>query len=130
MSDHPNVGLARRLYEAFEARDIETMTELIAADALWHISGTSVVAGDIRGRDRIFQYFGRIAEATNGTYRAEVHDVVGGSDHVAIVVHATGERNDKKLDHWRVDLFHSSDGKIEEYWAVWIDQAAVDRFWS
>ena len=130
-AEHPNVALGRRLYEAFEGRDIEAMTELIADDARWHISGTSEIAGDISGRDRIFKYFGRIAEATNGTYRAEVHDIVGGPDHVAVVVHATGERNGKRLDHWRVDLFHpSADGKINEYWAVWIDQAAVDEFWG
>ena len=78
-AEHPNVALGRRLYEAFEGRDIEAMTELIADDARWHISGTSEIAGDISGRDRIFKYFGRIAEATNGTYRAEVHDIVTGT---------------------------------------------------
>lgn len=63
--------------------------------------------------------------------RAEVHDIVGGSDHVAVVVHSTGERPGKRLDHWRVDLFHpGADGRIQEFWAIWIDQAAVDDFWA
>jgi ketosteroid isomerase-like protein len=37
MVEHPNALLLRRLFDAFCARDRETLTALIAEDAVWHV---------------------------------------------------------------------------------------------
>ena len=39
VTEHPNVELARRGYDAFAKGDLATLTELIADDATWHALG-------------------------------------------------------------------------------------------
>src|SRR5258708_2364438 len=45
MTEHPNVELTRRGYAAFAAGDLATMTELIADDVTWHVTGAGPRTG-------------------------------------------------------------------------------------
>jgi ketosteroid isomerase-like protein len=39
MTEHPNVELTRRGYEAFAKADLAALAELIADDVTWHAQG-------------------------------------------------------------------------------------------
>ena len=64
-----NAEVVRRGYEAFNAGDIKTLTELCHEEASWHTPGRSPMAGERRGRDAVLAHFGRYADGTAGTFR-------------------------------------------------------------
>lgn len=130
MAEHPNIGVVRRSLEAFAKGDLDTFRELLAPDAVWHIPGSSPLSGDYKGTDEIFGFFGKLRDLTGGTFTNEVHDVVGGDEHVVILVRSTAKRAGKSLDQRRVGIAHVKQGKIAETWNFWEDQAAVDTFIS
>ncbi len=68
MTEHPNIELTRRGYEAFAKGDLATLSELIAGDVTWHVLGVGLLSGTYHGRDEVFTFFGRLAEETAGTF--------------------------------------------------------------
>ena len=72
MTEHPNVELTRRGYEAF-AKATWPRSELIADDVTWHSNDAGPLSGTYHGRDEVFGFFGRLAEETAGTFRLDVH---------------------------------------------------------
>ena len=130
MADHPNAALMRRATEAFSKGDIATLKQIIAEDAAWHVPGRSQVAGDYRGHDQIFGFFGKLMELSGGTFKVELHDVLATDDHAINLDRMTGRRGDKTLDMDLVLVVHPRDGKIAEAWDLFSDQYGWDDFWS
>ena len=96
---HENAELVRRGYAAFNAGDMETLTELFHENASWHTPGSSPIAGDRHGRDDVFAQFGRYGGETAGTFKAELKWVATDDEgRVVGVHHNTAERNGKQLD--------------------------------
>src|SRR5438309_2047225 len=83
MAEHPNVELVRQGYEAFANGDMAWMSENLAEDVKWHTPGNNPGAGDYVGREAVIASFGRLFQATGGTLKLELHDVVGNDQHVA-----------------------------------------------
>ncbi|MEX2459197.1 MAG: nuclear transport factor 2 family protein [Actinomycetota bacterium] len=127
---HPNEDLVRRGYEAFAAGDVATMTELMADDVVWHTPGRSSISGDQKGRDAVLQFFGKIAQDTGGTFKLDVHDIVGNDEHVVALTTSTGQKDGRSLNAHIINTFHVKDGKLTEAWAASDDQYAVDEFWG
>jgi ketosteroid isomerase-like protein len=42
------------------------MTELIADDVTWHVTGAGPLSGTYHSRDEVFGFFARLAEETAG----------------------------------------------------------------
>jgi ketosteroid isomerase-like protein len=127
---HPNEDLVRRGYEAFAAGDVGTLNELFADDIVWHTPGRSPISGDQRGKQAVLEFFGRIGEETQGSFKLDLHDVIGNDEHVVVLSKATGQRGGKTLENNVVNVFHVTDGKVTEVWGHSEDQYAVDEFWS
>ena len=76
----------RRFYAAFAERDFDTVRACFAPDAVWHLPGRGVIAGDHRGWDEIYgNFLGRIGPLSGGTLRAGLLDVAVGTDHLVAV---------------------------------------------
>jgi ketosteroid isomerase-like protein len=56
---HENAEIVRRGYQAFNAADMKTLTELFDENASWHTPGRGSIAGDRLGRDAVLAQFGR-----------------------------------------------------------------------
>ena len=41
----------------YSGGSIEAVAELMAEDIVWHVPGSSPIAGDYRGRDAVLDYF-------------------------------------------------------------------------
>jgi ketosteroid isomerase-like protein len=67
-AQHVNVPNLRRAYDAFAAKDMATVSELIANDTVWHIGGDSHLAGDYKGKDAVLGFLGKLMERTGGTF--------------------------------------------------------------
>ena len=101
MSDHPNLELMRRTLAAFQVGDMAGLAELLAPQVVWHVPGRSPLAGDHRGRDEVFGFFGSLMELSGGTFSITNGGVFGSMLSTPIInppqsailgIHATKER--------------------------------------
>lgn len=126
-----NAETVRRGYEAFNAGDIETLTELFDESASWHTPGRSPIAGDYEGREAAFTQFGRYGGETGGTFRAELREVLADdSGRVVGIHHNSAERNGKRLDTDCCLVFQVENGRIVDGREHFFDVHNWDEFWS
>jgi uncharacterized protein len=119
-----------RQREMYAGGDVERVREMLAEDVVWHVPGTSPIAGDYRGRDAVIEYFvGRRTLAGGAiaiTQRGEIHDeevLVQLADGRAVLAGRDVE--------WRTTgVYRVAAGKIAEAWLVPLDGARFDRTWS
>src|ERR1700680_1623912 len=96
-AQHPNIQRSRRAYEAFATGDMASVGALMAAGVVWHVSGVSPLAGDYKGKDAVFGFFGKLMEVTGGTFKLEVHDILANDEHTVTLVSQTADKDGKKF---------------------------------
>ncbi len=130
MTADQNVAIMRRAYDAFNTGDMNTLTELMDK-TVWHLPGHSDMAGDYEGAGATLAYFGRLAEKTGGTFRAELqHMAADGDIRVVGIQRSTGDRNGKHLDVANCIVFELKDGLVTDGREHFEDLYAWDEFWS
>jgi uncharacterized protein len=127
MSEHPNVARIRDGYAAFANGDFGALNDLFAEDILWHVSGRSQLAGEYRGRDAVYGFFGRLMEATEGSFHLDVHAVLADDAHGVALVVTTGSRAGRSITTNDAHVFHLRDGMVTEFWDSSTDQYATDE---
>ncbi len=128
---HPNEDLVRRGYEAFNQADMDTLSEIIAADAVHRVPGSHQLSGEYKGRDEVFGYYAKLSELTDGTVAAELVSARAEGDDAVVARHRNrGKRGGKTLDAMETLTFKIADGKITELSEAPDDQAFVDDFWG
>ena len=126
-----NVAILQRAYDAFNTGDLDTLNEIFDGDAVWHLPGKSKYADDYQGRDATLEYFGRLAQETDGTFRAELqYFAADDDDRVVGYQRSTGERNGKHLDVGNCIVFKLEDGRVVDGCEHFHDLYAWDEFWS
>ncbi len=131
MAEHPNVDLIRRGFDAFNAADMVALGELMDGNVVQHMSGNNAVfSGDHRGRDNVFAMYGRIGEASGGTFRAELENVWANDGTAVAVYRAKAERDGRQLDMFNTLVFAISDGIVTELTDIPHDADEQDEFWS
>jgi YbgC/YbaW family acyl-CoA thioester hydrolase len=119
-----------RQREMYAGGDLAAVEELLAEDVVWHVPGTSPIAGDYRGRDAVTGYFRRRRELAGGAIRI---DKAGEAHHdEALVQLADGRAPLGGRDVvWRTaGVYRVAGGRIAEAWLVPLDQEHFDRLWA
>ncbi len=129
-SAQENAAIIRRGYEFFNSGNLEGLQQLFAEDVVWHTGGRGRLAGDKQGRDASFAYFGQLGELTDGTFRAELHDIVANEEHVVGLHTDTAQRGGKSLNLREVLVFHLRDGRVVEAWEHYEDSQTWDEFFA
>jgi uncharacterized protein len=127
MAEHPNVARIRDGYAAFATGDFAVLTDLFAEDVVWHVDGRSQLAGEYRGRDAVFAFFGKLMEVTEGTFRVDVHAVLADDEHGVALTFVSASRDGRSLTDQAAHVFHMRDGKVTEYWNASTDLYAFDE---
>ena len=131
MSIAANAALVRRIMEAFADKEGFALRNAFAEDAVWHVPGSSAMAGDYRGRDEIVTFLRRTAELTGGTHRVELLWVVADDEHTVAVYRARGHREaGRRLDIEQALLIELRDRLWARVRAQPLDQTAFDAFWA
>jgi uncharacterized protein len=130
MNEQSNIARHKQGHEAFNRNDLNTLSELIAEDTLWHWYGRNQLAGDHRGRDALFEQFGKMAELTGGNLKVEPQDYLASGTKTAALMRFTATRGDRRLDARLCEVAEWRDGKLVEAWAYLTDQYTFDEFWS
>jgi len=123
-----NIARCRRGYDAFAAGDFDALRELLSDDVVWHAKGTPF-DGDYVGQDEVFGFFGRLYEATDGTMRIDVHDILANEDHVTALCTTTATRNGITSSQQMVQVFHVRDGLTTECFSATTDPEKTLAFW-
>lgn len=123
--------LRKLVLAAADATLPEVAPRLFADEAVLHVPGSSLLAGDHRGPTAIAEgFFRRQAELTEGNLTLEPvqMDVRGTRGVLVLQVHA--ERAGQVLDDRQVGIFKLANGKIAEGWIESGDQEKFDEFFS
>lgn len=131
MADNPSLTRAREAIEAFSRGDLESYKDFFADDVVWHVGGNHSFSGSYRGKEELFEYFGKVRTFTGETLDVRPEAILADDSHVGIFARVTAQRDGNTLDVTMAQAFTvDSDGKWTEYWALADDQPAVDAFWS
>jgi hypothetical protein len=129
MTDHPNLERARAGYEAFAAGDLAAVSDLLSDNIVWHSGGSNVLTGDYKGKEAVLGFFGLLMQESGGSFTNEIHDMLANDEHGVALVTMSATRGGKSFEGNLVHIFHMSDGKMTEFWAIPEDQSRYDEFW-
>jgi uncharacterized protein len=129
-NEQSNIALHRKGHEAFSRGDMQTLTDLIAEDTVWHWTGRGPFAGDHRGRDAVFEQFSMMSRLTAGTMGLEDQHFLANDNKTAALYRFTAVRGNNRLDVMLCEVAEWRDGKLVEEWLYPADQYALDEFWS
>ena len=123
------LALVRKGYEAFNTGDIATLASLMSHDVIQHVPGSSPLAGDYKGIDAVLAYYGRLAELTDNTFRADLIDTHGDGHGHAVAVHQiTATRNGVTRVSRGSIVFTFLGDKITDLLELHADLAGDDAF--
>ena len=88
-TEHPNATRLREGFAAFARGDLDHVRSTMAADCTWTIPGNTELAGVYRGWDEISQMFGKLFEATGGTFSMDVVSCLADDAHAVAIYDAT-----------------------------------------
>jgi uncharacterized protein len=124
-----NAEALRRGYEAFQTGNLDLLRdELFDPDIVWHNPGRNALSGDHRGAEAVIATFVKQFEMTDGTFKVDVHDILGSDDHAVALARASAQRNGKSLDEPYAHVCHFRDGRLTESWILNFDQNKADEF--
>lgn len=124
-----NVEMARKGYEAFNEAHIDEAMATIHDEIVWHAGGDNPLTGDYRGKEAVMELLAKFGQLTEGTYEADIHDIVGSEDHTIVIGTYTATRHGRTHSARFVDVVHPApDGRAKEFWRFLDDQAAEDEF--
>jgi ketosteroid isomerase-like protein len=131
MPTEVDVAVVRRFYAALAAGDLASAGKCFREDAVWHLPGSSRIAGTHRGWPAIRDDFlAKLSSLSGGTFRAPVLDLAVGTEYIVAVGKGIAEHAGRRLDVTVCQLMRVQDGKIVEVRGHYSDQAALDAFWG
>ncbi|MCU1659078.1 MAG: hypothetical protein JWO57_3734 [Pseudonocardiales bacterium] len=126
-----NMAQVRRGFEAFNARDMDTLRSILARDAVQHVPGNSQLAGAYKGVDAILAYYAKLGELTNGQFSADLVDVHSdGTAHVNALYQSTATRNGATRVTRGSILFTFLGGKATDLLELHADLPGDDEFFA
>jgi hypothetical protein len=127
-----NLDGARRAIELFHAGRVELMRAMLTEDVVWKVPHKNPLAVDIEGVDAVLDFFRRVQEETEGTFRAEVLDLMADENTVFCLMRVQASRRGKELDQQVINIWRlrPGDGKVYQRELFMADQPASDEFWA
>ncbi|MGZ4479592.1 MAG: nuclear transport factor 2 family protein [Nocardioidaceae bacterium] len=123
--------LVRKGFEAFNTGDLATLQSLFAHDVMQHVPGHGPLAGTYKGVDAVLGYYGKLAELTDGTLRADLIDVHGdGQGHVSAYFQSSAVRKGTKRVTRQSILFTFIGDKASDLLELHADLPGDDAFFS
>src|SRR5688500_9513252 len=126
----PVAELARKLYERLSERDLAGYFELLADDAIFHVGGDSIVAGEYRGKAAIAALGMKLLEESAGSFRTELISVLGNGSHAVTLHRWSADRRGRHIEMCNFNVYRFANGVLAERWEFIEDQQAHDAFWA
>ena len=126
-----NIEVAKKAYQAFNEQHLEDVMDSMDDGVQWHVGGDNPLTGDYKGKQAVMGLFAKFGQLTEGTYEADIHDILASEEHTVVLGTYTATRHGRTHSARFVDIIHpGSDGKAKEFWRFAEDQAAEDEFFK
>jgi uncharacterized protein len=122
--------LHRRQGAMYAGGDPASVAELLHEDIVWHVPGTSPIAGNHRGREAVLRYFTTRRERAGGTMRMHPRGSLADGDAVVQLVDGTAELGGRSVQWRTVGVYRIDDGRVAEVWLVPLELDQFDRLWG
>jgi acyl-CoA thioesterase FadM/ketosteroid isomerase-like protein len=119
-----------RQREMYAGGDLAAVEELLAQEVVWHVPGTSPIAGDYRGREAVAGYFRHRRELAGGSIEVEAHDAACHDEALAQLADGRATLGGDDVVWRTAGVYRVAAGRIAEAWLVPLDQDRFDRLWS
>jgi uncharacterized protein len=110
--------------------DVEAVAALLHDDVVWHVPGTSPIAGDHAGRASVIAYFERRRELADHTFVMHPKGALEDGDAVVQLVDGEATIGGEPRTWSTAGVYRVEDGRIREVWLVPLDLAAFDAIWA
>jgi len=122
--------LHRRQGAMYAGGPVESVTELLAEGIIWHVPGSSPIAGEHRGVGAVQEYFAKRRLLADETMKLHSGEILADEEVVVQLVDGTARFGDEEV-RWRtVGVYRIEDGRIREVWLVPLDLDRFDRIWA
>jgi ketosteroid isomerase-like protein len=102
-----NTEITVRAYAAFAGGDLAALAEFISPDVVWIVGGNNKLSGTYHGRDATFDYFGKLIDATDGTFTITVLTVNEvDPDTMIVTAHVNASANGITYDEEVIQQLH------------------------
>jgi YbgC/YbaW family acyl-CoA thioester hydrolase len=119
-----------RQREMYAGGDLAAVEELLAADVVWHVPGTSPIAGDYRGRDAVSGYFRLRRELAGGAIRVDKRDEAHHEEALVQLADGRAPLGGREVVWRTAGVYRVAGGRVAEAWLVPLDQEHFDRVWA
>lgn len=115
----------------YAGNDDSGLRSLLREDIVWHVPGSSPIAGDYHGIDDVFGYFIRRRGIAGNTMQMHPGELlVGDGERVAAVTDGTATIGGVRRRWSTVGLYRIVDGRVAECWLLPLDPVTFDLAWS
>jgi uncharacterized protein len=124
--------LHRRQAEMYAGGSTGPVAELLAPDVVWHVPGSSPIAGDHRGVERVVEYFEKRRRIADATMRMHPGETMAAGDAVAQFVEGSAELGGERVSWMTIGVYRvdAERRRVSEVWLVPLDAELFDRIWS
>jgi ketosteroid isomerase-like protein len=119
-------------YRSFAELDMVAIENGLAPEVEWHTPGRHPLSGRRVGIDAVKDWIRASAEMTNGTFRVDLHRIIGDRRYAAAIATYRGERKGLTLAMPGVQTFRLDPDRhlVVEARIFVYDDEFVNRFWS
>ncbi|HEX4106752.1 MAG TPA: nuclear transport factor 2 family protein [Solirubrobacteraceae bacterium] len=104
---------------------------VLTEDIVWHVPGTSPIAGVYEGIEAVLAYLARRRDLATGTFRMHPGEVLSGEgDHVAVLTGGTAQIGGLERRWSTVGLYRFRGDRIAACWLLPLDPIAFDEIWG
>ncbi|MGN6276525.1 MAG: nuclear transport factor 2 family protein [Solirubrobacterales bacterium] len=124
--------LHRRQNEMYSGGSIDKVVDLLAEDIVWHVPGSSPIAGDHRGTTAVIAYFRRRRQLAGATMKMKPGEMLETGDAVAQFVSGSATLDGEEVSWQTVGVYRIDPAQVQirEAWLVPLDGDLFDRIWS
>ena len=119
-----------RQREMYAGGELEAVVALLAEDVVWHVPGTSPIAGDYRGREAVLWYFTTRRELAGGAIAITKHGELGRHDVLVQLADGRAALGGEELEWRTAGVYRVAAGRIVEAWLVPLEADAFDAAWA
>ncbi|MET0741129.1 MAG: nuclear transport factor 2 family protein [Candidatus Nanopelagicales bacterium] len=125
-----NRTLIRRYAEAWSSGDIRSAMSFYSEDVVLRLPGRNPFAGTFEGRDEVVSAIEAIRGSFDDLPEVDVHEVLVGEEHVAVLATESGRRGGREITFRRIVVYGCTDGEICSITVFHEDAYEVDTFFS
>jgi uncharacterized protein len=122
--------LIREAYAAFGRGDLPGYLRACTPEFVFHVPGHGAIAGTFRGADGMAVLAGKAMEATGGTFREDVEDVLVSEHHVVVLVRHAFTRGGQSREYRTAHVYTVKNGLLASCWEQPRDPDAFEAAWA